>query len=708
MMQRSRKRAGSVLLAVWAGFGAIGNATGSGPTSGPAVGEGGRDESADVVVYGGTSAGVMAAVQVARLGHSVILVSPRTHLGGLTSHGLGATDLGNKSAIGGLAREFYARVARHYGQDSAWTYGSFDEYRKGPGQRYVDDGVQWSFEPHVAEHIFEVLLEEAGVRVLRDAHLDRARDVPRADGRITGLPLKSGSVIDGRVFLDATYEGDLMAAAGVSYRVGREANAEHDETLNGVQVAHARHHQFDRPVDPYVEPGNPDSGLLPGIEGGGPGVDGAGDARVQAFCFRLCTTDVPDNRVPWPRPDDYDEGRYELLLRTLEAGDHRHPWNPIRMPNGKTDTNNNFAVSLDNIGQNHSYPEASDEDRARIFAEHRSYQQGLLWTLASHERVPESIRQEFQRWGLCADEFTDHGHWPRELYVREARRMVGEYIMTEHDCMGRRAASDGVGMGAYTMDSHHVRRYVDANGHVRNEGDVQVRVPRPYAISYRSLVPKTVECTNLLVPVCLSATHIAFGSIRMEPVFMILGQSAANAAVLAIENDCDVQAVPYQTLRARLLEQGQVLNAQLAGIRRDTLMGLVIDNLEAQTTGQWVLSTSVPSFVESDYLHDGNQHKGELTAVFPLEVAEQGRYELRLSYSPHPNRARQVPILIRHAAGEQRVEVDQQQVPPLQGTWVSLGVFPLEPGQPARIVVSNEGTEGYVVVDAVQVVPVKG
>jgi len=501
----------------------------------------------DVVVYGGTSGGVIAAVKAARLGRSVVLIEPGKHLGGLSAGGLGATDIGNKGAIGGLAREFYRRLGQHYGKDEAWT-----------------------FEPHVAEALFEELVREANVPVVRGERLDLAQEVKKDGTRITSIAMESGRRFAGAVFIDASYEGDLLAKAGVSYTVGREANATYGETLNGVQTRNATHHQFVRDVDPYVRPGDPTSGLLPGIDPNGPGEEGAGDRRVQAYNFRMCTTDVPANRRAWEKPAGYDPAQYELLLRNFEAGDDRVPWHPVPMPNCKTDTNNNFAISTDYLGANYTYADADYATRAYIVQAHRVYQQGLMWTLANSPRVPEKVRQEFQTWGLARDEFIDSDNWPHQIYVREARRMVGAYVMTQRNCEGRVVAEDPVGLAAYTMDSHNTQRYVDAQGHVRNEGDVQVGGFPPYPISYGAIVPRRTECTNLLVPVCLSASHIAFGSIRMEPVFMVLGESAAVAAAMSLDGaaPCDVQAVDGMRLRARLLADGQVLHWPPASDKR--------------------------------------------------------------------------------------------------------------------------------------------
>ncbi|MCC6493140.1 MAG: FAD-dependent oxidoreductase [Pirellulales bacterium] len=514
---------------------------------------------ADVVIYGGTSGGIAAAVQASRLGKKVVLVSPERRLGGLTANGLGATDSGDKRVIGGIAREFYRRLKKHYDDPAAWTLVRREEY---PDYKAADDAI-WRFEPHVAQELLETMLREAKVEVLRQQRLvrDDQRGVSQEGGRLTAGRLEpSGDECRGRVFIDATDEGDLMAEAGVSYAVGRESNDLYGETLNGVQPAlNVKNHRFEVPVDPYVKPGDRQSGLCWGVHDEPLAQTGSGDHRLQAYCFRMCMSNVPENSVPFARPADYDEARYELLLRNFEAGDLRVPFHPLMMPNGKTDTNNMGAFSTDNIGMNYDYPEAAYAERERIEREHLSYQQGLMWTLANHPRVPQAVRDHMQQWGLASDEFADNGNWPTELYIREARRMVGEYVVTEIDARSQRVASDPVGMGSYNMDSHNCQRYVDQSGHVQNEGDVQQSPRGAYVISYRALVPKRGEAENLLVPVCLSASHIAYGSIRMEPVFMILGQSAATAACQTIDDGVAVQDVDYGKLRQRLLADGQVL-----------------------------------------------------------------------------------------------------------------------------------------------------
>jgi hypothetical protein len=510
----------------------------------------------DVVVYGGTSAGVSAAVQTARMGKTVALVSPDVHLGGLSSGGLGWTDSGRKEAVGGLARDFYRKVKAVYDRPDAWRFqeaGAYRLYQRG-------DDAMWAFEPHVAERVFEALVAEAKVPVFRDEWLDRGRGVEKEGARVASIRTLSGKTFRGRVFIDATYEGDLMAAAGVSFTVGREPNSRYNETLNGVTTKHAKSHQFDWPVDPYVVPGDPTSGLLPRVHAGPPGAEGEGDRRVQAYCFRVCLTDAPENRVPFEKPEGYDPRQYELLGRYLRAG-----WDQVfqkfdPVPNRKTDTNNHGAFSTDNIGMNYDYSEASYERRREIAREHERYEKGLFYFLANDPGVPESVRSKMSRWGLSRDEFTDNGHWPHALYVREARRMVSDFVMTERHLRALDPTPEPVGMGSYNMDSHNVQRYVDAAGHARNEGDFQVSPGGPYPVSYRAIVPKPAECTNLLVPVCLSSSHVAYGSIRMEPVFLILGQSAATAAVLAVDGQTPVQQVDFTKLREHLLAEGQVLD----------------------------------------------------------------------------------------------------------------------------------------------------
>ncbi len=518
---------------------------------------------ADIIIYGGTAAAVTAAVQAHKMRKSVVIVSPDTHLGGLSSGGLGFTDTGDKEVIGGLAREFYHRVYLHYQEPESWVWQQQSEYgNKGQGTPAMDgtNRTMWIFEPHVAEQVFEDFVKENDLKVYRDEWLNRDNGVTVEDGKITTFETLSGKQFKGKVFIDATYEGDLMAAAGVKYHVGREPNAKYGETWNGIQTGVLHHdHYFKKDIDPNQVPGDPASGLLPRISGDDPGKKGEGDDKIQAYCFRMCLSNHPENRVAFPRPEGYDSTQYELLVRVYDAGwdETFRKYDPI--PNRKTDTNNHGPFSTDNIGMNYDYPDASYERREEIIKEHETYQKGLLYFMANDRRIPKAVQEELNQWGLAKDEFMDNGNWPHQIYVREARRMLGEHVMTENQVLGKQEVPQSVGMGSYAMDSHNIQRYVKPDGFVQNEGDIGVHPESPYQIAYGSITPKKEECANLLVPVCVSSSHIAFGSIRMEPVFMILGQSAATAAALAIDGGTAVQQVDYAALSQQLKADGQRL-----------------------------------------------------------------------------------------------------------------------------------------------------
>jgi hypothetical protein len=427
--------------------------------------------------------------------------------------------------------------------------------------------TMWIFEPHIAENVYEAWVKELGIPIYRNSWLNRAKGGVRLkNDLIASIAMLDGTIYEGRMFIDATYEGDLMASAGVDFHVGREAMSTYNEQWAGIQtgVLHHRHHfgAVSKPISPYKIPGDPKSGLLPRISADPPGEYGQADKKLQAYCFRMCLTQVAENRVPFPKPEGYDPREYELLLRIFEAGwrETFQKFDPI--PNGKTDTNNHGPFSTDNIGRNWDYPEATYERRREIIREHEQYQKGWLYFIANDPRVPEDVRSAMSAWGLSKDEFTDNGNWPHQIYVREARRMVGRYVMTENELTKKRPTPESIGMGSYGIDSHNIQRYITPEGYVQNEGDIGVSTNGPYQISYGALVPKKGQAANLLVPVCVSSSHIAYGSIRMEPVFMILGQSAATAAVLAIDGKLDVQDVPYSKLRDRLLADGQVLEFQ--------------------------------------------------------------------------------------------------------------------------------------------------
>ena len=469
----------------------------------------------DIVIYGGSSAAVTAAVKVKDMGLVPVIVSPDKHIGGLSSSGLGFTDSGNTAAIGGLAREFYHRIYLEYQKPESWRWQRMEEFKAGgQGTKAIchEDKTMWTFEPHVAERVFNKWLEEKGVAVRRGELLDRGGGVEKKGGRIVSIRTLSGNTYRGRYFIDATYEGDLMAAAGVPYRVGREDCSEFGEKWNGNQVGvlHHRHHFRDWNISAYKIPNDPSSGLCAEIDTSAPGVRGKGDRLVQAYCYRLCMTDDPRNRIPFSKPEGYDPARYELLSRVYAHGYGETFWNFSRIANYKTDTNNHGPMGADYIGGSHEWPEASYARRAEIAKAHRDYQMGLYYFIANDPSVPEEIRLRMSKWGLAKDEFIDNGGWPYSIYVREGRRMVGEYVMTEHDCLGEpRHPAQGrsygpVGMGSYALDSHNVRRYVTPEGYVQNEGDIGVHPKRPYEIDYGSLVPRREDCRNLLVPGALS------------------------------------------------------------------------------------------------------------------------------------------------------------------------------------------------------------
>jgi len=679
----------------------------------------GEERVRDIVIYGGTSAGITAAVQAKKMGNSVVVVSPDIHLGGLSSSGLGWTDSGKKEAIGGLAREFYHRVWRHYQSVDSWTWQAMEDYgNRGQGTPAIDGAkrTMWIFEPHVSEEIFETWVKEHDLDVIRNEWLDRERGVEISNGVIRAITTLSGNRYEGKMFLDCTYEGDLMAAAGVSYFVGREANSVYGETLSGVQTRAARSHQFKGKIDPFVIEGDPSSGLLARISDQPPGVEGSGDTKMQAYNFRLCLTQVEENRRPFPKPEKYDPLQYELLLRTLLKGSTHvfGKFDPI--PNAKTDTNNHGPFSTDNIGMNYDYPEASYDERDRIIAEHETYQKGYFYFLCNDPRVPEEIRSKMSSWGLAKDEFEDQGNWPHQIYVREARRMVSDFVTTEHHLRGLKETPHSVGMGSYTMDSHNVQRYVatDTSGkpYVLNEGDVQVDPGGPYQISYKSLIPKEEECKNLLVPVCLSSSHIAFGSVRMEPVFMILAHSAATAASLAIEDGVIVQRVSYEKLKNKLMDDGQVLalekNDFIAsghGIDPQTLSGVVVEGEQVNLLGDWTKSSSLRPFVGDGYFHDGNGGKGMRKAEFPFLTDRNGLHELRISYIPSGNRAGKVKYLVEDEKGLEEILVDQRKKGSVEKIWHSLGSFDFLKGKSYKVSLQNDDTEGYVVVDALQIIP---
>lgn len=516
-------------------------------------------QSYDLVVYGGTAGGVMTAVAGARQGLSVVLVNPGGHIGGMVSGGLSSTDTGKREVIGGLSLEFFFRAGQYYDLN-----------------RHLQE-LAWKPEPKVAESIMRDMLKEAGVTVIENQRLREKTGVRKDGVRIVAITTEKGTRFQGKVFADASYEGDLMAQAGISYTFGRESTSQYGEALAGVRAV-TPSHQF--PIDIPARDGK--GTLLPEVSAEPRGEPGSADKRIQAYNFRIIATNVPANLVPWPKPAHYSPGRYELLLRyvnamtaylgrTMEFADVIGA-GPI--PNGKADLNNRGGFSTDFIGKNYGYPDGSYAERERIWKDHEEYQMGFHYFLANDPRLPESMRKTAREWGLAKDEFIGTGNWPNQLYVREARRMVGEYVAIQKDLQTDLTKPDAIGMGSYASDSHNVQRFVNGKGFVENEGDVQVGV-KPYQIPYRSLTPKRAEASNLLVPVCFSASHIAYSSMRMEPQYMIIGHAAGVAASLAVKQGVAVQDVPIGDLQKTLLNEGSVFeygvehqNKALAVIRR--------------------------------------------------------------------------------------------------------------------------------------------
>ena len=635
----------------------------------------------DICIYGGSSAGVMAAYTAKKMGKTVLLIEPGKRLGGLTSGGLGFTDIGNKFAISGLALDYYRRLGKHYG-----TFES------------------WIFEPGVAESLFKEYIAKAKVEVWYEKALI---SLTKNNGAISEISVRhpfdqSDRIVKvkAKVYLDCSYEGDLLAKAGVSYTIGREANSQYGETYNGVQVE--KYHQFPDGIDPYKKPGDPSSGLLWGISPEPLQPLGSGDKKVQAYNFRICLTNNPANRLPIEKPADYQPDRYELLIRYLGHGQPKTLRQILKMdlmPNNKTDINNNGPFSTDMIGENYEYPEADYEKRRAIIQKHLVYTKGLLYFIGNDPRVPESIRNEMLTWGYPKDEYVETGHWSPQLYVREARRMVGEYVMTQANCQGRELVTDGVGMAAYTMDSHNTQRLV-INGMVKNEGDVQKGGFGPYPISYRSLIPKKSECSNLLVPICLSASHIAYGSIRMEPVFMVLGQSSAVAASMAIDANKAVQDIDIKKLQQELKT-----NPLADGSAPEILVDNDQEKL-VKVQGDWKPTRFIG--FGKDLLVATNPDSASRITYSP-SIARSGKYEVYTYLLPrYADQVKTITWVIWDGKKEHRMNIELKAIQvsgQSSGIWHKLGSFQLSPG--STFTISGSGETGLLLADAVLVKPVQ-
>jgi len=655
-------------------------------------------ETFDLVVYGGTPSGIAAAVTAAGGGASVVMIEPTRWVGGMVTGGLGKTDVGNDKVIGGFARDFFARAAA------------------------VKPGTPlWYAEPHVNLATFEKLLADAKITVVKPQNL---RTVTRDGARITAITLADGRSFAGKIFVDATYEGDLMAGAGVKYIVGRESSAQYGESLAGFHPMPVRPRTPEVMSDdcacvgghgPHYIHGTP--AAIPALDAAGKPVfgvseskaqPGSADGLTQAYNFRIIVTRDPANRVPFPKPTNYDPARYELLARLLTVYPQTRFGRLFHLgavAGGKYDLNAQGLFSTDYPGGNSAYPDGDPATRARIWQDHIDYNQGLLYFLGHDPRVPEKLRAEASEWGLAADEFTDNAHWPYALYVREARRMIGVHVLTQRDLQQDVTKRDTIGMGSFVIDSHIVQRLVTADGTVIDEGSFIDAPVRPYQIPFRSLVPQKGECENLLVPVCLSASHIAYCSLRMEPQYMICGHASGLAALQALQEKCAIQDIDIAALQATLRDQGAVLELP-APPDLSALGGIVLDDDAAEFAGDWIFS-SFGDPLGTGSRHDDNSQKGGKTAHFTVKIPTAGRYEVRLAYVPAANRADAIPVTIQHAEGTATAIVNQKLPPPLGKHFVSLGTFHFTPAQPAVIVISNAGTSGFVGVDALQILPAK-
>lgn len=637
---------------------------------------GAQELKVDICIYGASSSGVIAAYTAKMMGKTVVVVEPTKHIGGLTTGGLGFTDIGNKSAITGLARDFYRKIGAHY--------GVFE---------------RWIFEPHVASKVFDEYIRKAEIPIFLEHQLGNVRKLGKKIQSISVFPTsRQETWISASVFLDCSYEGDLMAKAGVSYTYGRESNSDYGETLNGVQLREK--HQFPDGIDPYKIPGDPSSGLLWGISPNKLDAPGTGDKKIQAYNFRICLTNNPENRIPITRPDNYDSSRYELLLRYVEKFPPDNLNRILKMSlvtNNKTDINNQGPFSTDMIGMNYDFPEADFETRKAITKKHEDYTRGLLYFIGHDQRIPSHIREEMLKWGYPKDEYVDNGHWTPQMYIRECRRMIGEYVMTQDNCVGKKVVTDGVGMAAYTMDSHNTQRLV-VNGQVKNEGDVQVGGFGPYPISYRSITPKFTECENLLVPVCLSATHIAYGSIRMEPVFMVLGQSAAIAAHLAIESKQPVQKIDVKRLQEILKN-----NPLVDGTPGDVLVDND-DKIGVKVKGAWGSQKSGgygPSFLV------GNGKSANVIEFSP-QIKSEAYYDVYYYYPMIATAASRFDVVLKIGTQTFTVPVERDKIKVLgqtKGEWFKLGRYRLSDKNKMIVTVSTIGADGDVVADAVLLVP---
>jgi hypothetical protein len=661
-------------------------------------------DQADVVVYGSTPGGFCAAIAAAREGASVILLEPTNHVGGVNTGGLSFSDSNQtvRSTVMGLFDEWHRRIEQDYTARGV----------KLPYQVAVKNNDKWTYEPHVAQRVTQQMLDEAKVRVLTRRILT---SVVKDGERIVQLRTSDGDFV-AKTFVDATYEGDLLAAAGVSWTIGREGRDEFQESLAGKQYTKAK-----LPISGFDDAGKP----LPFITATELGDEMAGDSLVMTYSFRLCLTADPAKRVPFPQPAAYDPARFELFRRYARLNKGGVGFDMYPLPGNKIDGNNSIGgqFSLGMVGACNGWSEANAAERQKLWEAHKQYTLEFLHFLTTDESVPEQVRKRFADLGLCKDEFAEHGHWPPQLYVREGRRLKGMYVVSQKDILDRPEKDDPIVVSSFPIDSHDVRRVALPDGGVMNEGTIfPVRMKGrphgyPYHIPYRAILPLPTECANLLAPVPLSCTHVAMSSIRVEPTWMILGQSAGIAAALAAKEGVAVQKLAYPKLRDRLVAQGQVLElptlpelpsppAGPISIPVDSLPGIVLDDESAELKGDWQVSINFKPYIGQGYRHDDKRGDGNSQAVFRFKTPKTGEYELRMAYSAHETRAKKVPVVIQ--SGDQKATMHVDQTVPLSSgqAFRPVGKCQLVGGAESTITVTNTGTEGFVILDALQLVPV--
>jgi len=657
---------------------------------------------ADVIVYGATPGGFCAAIAAAREGASVILLEPTAHVGGVNTGGLCFSDSNQtvRSTVMGLFDEWHSRIEADYVKRGVTL----------PYKVSEKDHTHWTYEPHVAAKITREMLDEAGVKVVTKQVL---KSVTKVSTRISKL-ITSSDEFEAKMFIDGTYEGDLMAAAGVSWTIGREGRKEFGESLAGKQYPKRKL---------GISGLGADGKMLPLITTTDAGPQEQGDKNVMVYSFRLCVTKDPANRVPFPQPANYDSARFEVVRRYF-AQEKRptSPWDLYPLPGNKLDANNGIGkqFSMGLVGACNGWSEADEAGRAKIWEEHKQYTLELHHFLCTDPAVPAAIRAEFTQIGLCRDEFPDYDHWSPQLYVREGRRMIGEYVVSQKDIMVQPQKDDAIVVSSFPIDSHDCQRVGTAK-FVINEGTIMpVRMAGrkhgyPYHIPYRAITPKSAECTNLLVPIALSCTHVGIASIRVEPTWMILGQSAGIAAALSAKQNIAVQKLPYPALRERLLAQKQVLDLPelppvktetkgAYGIDPKTLQGIILDDTDAKLEGEWKLSSSFKPYINIGYVHDDKRGDGHSTATFRFQAPKSGKYDLRMAYSAHETRAKNVPITIESGSEKTTLTFDQTQPLSAGNAFRSAGVIQLSTDGETKIIISNTGTEGFVILDALQLI----